>query len=173
MMFQDGWTPTNDSEITALMKLLAEKQRETDKIVTTANMEIAELEAIGKEVQDSYNKLEHKINELCKAYVLNEVDKEDRKETPTTIKYKIARGEIVINKAKKTLLKPSEKDVKILQEQYPDFVKSDPIFQWGEFKKDLDINDEGQVINKKSGKVVENVPVVDVPQTVSIKLAVK
>jgi hypothetical protein len=174
LMWQEGWTPTTDTEVTQLLRLLGEKKKETDRIIQTAKDEITELEGIWKEVQDSYGKLEWKVNQLCQQYVLNEVDKDDRKETPTTIKYKIARGEIVINKESKSLVKPTtEKDIQALKELYPDMFKVEPVLQWAELKKNLEINQEGKVIDKKSGKVLESVPVVDVPQTVSIKLAKK
>lgn len=171
MLFQEGWKPTNDIEVSQMLKYLSEKQKESGRVIKTARDEIVELEKIGKMAEDQYNSLEAKIGRLLMEYVLEEVDPEDRKETDTQLKYKVARGEIIIKKEKKDFNKLSDAETEVLSKKFPDFVKSEPKFQWGEFKKNLEITEEGKVIFKPTGEVTADVPTVDTEKSVSIKLS--
>ncbi|WP_336786914.1 host-nuclease inhibitor Gam family protein [Paenibacillus sp. MMO-177] len=169
MIWQDGWVPTTDHEVTQIMRYLSERKKESSRIVKSAQTEIAELEQIGKEAQDSYNRLENKIAALLSHYVMNEVDEDDRKETKTQIKYKLARGEIVVTKATQKIEKPTEADEVLLSATFPGFVKSEPKFQWGDFKKELELQEDGTVVHTPTGKTV-SVPVVEAPQTTKVSL---
>lgn len=171
MIWQEGWCPTTDSEVTQLLKYLSDKEKETSRVVNSAQEEIALLSKIGQDAQDKYDHLKSKITSLLERYVLEEVDKEDRKETKTTYKYKLARGEIVINKPSKKIEKPSVIDEITLSAEFPSFVKSEPVFKWGDFKKELELDDDGKVIYKKTGKVLTNIPVVETPQVTKINLS--
>jgi len=170
LIWQDGWVPTNDTEVSQILKYLSDKAKETRRVVSSAQEEIQMLSQVGEQAQESYNKLESRVAHLLERYVLEEVDEEDRKETKTTIKYKLARGEIVVNKASVKIEKPTEADEVCLSAEFPNFVKSEPKFQWGEFKKELELSEDGKVIFKPTGKEVSSVPVVETPLKTSIKL---
>jgi hypothetical protein len=170
VLWQEGWTPTTDYEVTQLLKYLSDKQKETDRVVESAKEEIEMLSRISKDATDKQNRVADRINYLCSRYVLDEVDEDDRRETKTMIKYRLARGEIVINKAVKKIKKPTPENETILTSKYPQFIKQEPKFQWSDFKETIELDEDGNVIDKSTGQIVEGVQVVETPQTVSIKL---
>ncbi|MGE6227599.1 host-nuclease inhibitor Gam family protein [Paenibacillus chitinolyticus] len=169
LLWQPGWVPTNDHEVTYLMKYLSSKKKETDRVVNSAKAEISDLELAWKEAQDSYDRMNDKITALLERYVVEEVDKEDKRETKTQIKYKLARGEIIVSKSRKKLEKPDMSDELLLSAAFPNFVVSETKFQWAEFKKDLELQDDGTVVHLPTGKSV-SVPVVESPVTTKINL---
>lgn len=166
MIWQPGWKPTTDLEVSQLMRVLSEKIREVKRIVDSAKSEIMALESIGKEAEDKFAHLESKVLNLLGEYVMEEVDEDERKETKTQVKYKLARGEIIVNKPAFKIEKP--KDDADLKVKHPQFVKTEEVFQWGEFKKNLEVVD-GKVYHKKSGEIFEDVVAMEVPQSVSVK----
>lgn len=171
LLWQEGWTPTTDLEVTHMMNLLKEKEKEKDKIVTTAKEEIKYLEEVGAEAESKYDRVRSRIEYLLGQYIENEVDEADKKVTATQIKYKIARGEIVVSKPSKELLKPSKDDEAMLEVMYPNLFETVVNLKWAELKKRLEIANDGEVIDKETGKKVTSfVPVKEVPSSIKIKL---
>lgn len=168
LMWQEGWTPTTDLEVSLLMKIIAEKEKDARKIVESADEEIDFLRRQQDEACRKFSSYQDRINYLLSNYVLNEVDEDDKKETKTQIKYALARGTIVVSKPIKKLEKPTDEIT--IAEKFPEFVQQIPKLQWAELKKNLEIDENGQVIDKRTGQVVDGIPVSEAPQAVAIKL---
>jgi len=166
-LWQPGWCPISDLEVTQIMKYLKQKRIESTKIVESAKQEIEMLEDIGKDSEDSLAKLEDRVGYLLKNYVLNETDETERKETDTQIKYKLARGSIVIKKSTFQPVEPDDKNE--LMKLFPKFIKKEPKFMWGDFKKTLSIED-GKVKTVTGDDIASIVLAIEKPSTVQIKL---
>lgn len=174
LLWQDGWVPTTDNEVSQMLKLLSDKSKEANRVINSAQTEIQQLQKIGEAEQEKITKLSSKITFLLERYVMEEVDEDDRKETETTYKYKLARGEIVVSKPAKVITKPDAKVIAILMKvkDYKSFVApSDPVFKWADFKKELELDEDGTVTHKPTGNIVA-VPVVETPQTTKVNLSI-
>jgi len=169
-IWQPDFKVTNDFEANQLIKYYKSLSKENNRLLKGIKEEIAYLEEQAKEQEGKTKAYMGKIEALLADYVQNEVDKDDRKETPTQIKYKLTRGDFVISKASKELVKPTPEDEMVLSAEYPQFSKSELKFQWGEFKKTLEISEYGKVVEKSTGKVVESMKTVETSATFSIKL---
>jgi hypothetical protein len=167
LMLQPGWNPTTDAEVNEIIKELSLRCKERDRIVSTADTEIKILTEAKQEAVSNYEKFESLAKAKLEHYVLNEVSADDRRETKTLAKYKVARGEIIVTKPSIQMVKP---DDDILKNLYPAFVEAVPAstkFKWGDLKKNLSIDDTGKVVDNE-GKVVDCVTVAAVPAEVKV-----
>jgi hypothetical protein len=155
LIWQPGWKPTTDLEVSQIIRYLTQMRRETERIVNSAKAEMMALETIGKETEHKYITLEAKLLDLLGGYVMEEVDDDDRKETKNQVKYKLARGEIIISKPTFKIEKP--KDDTDLKLKHPQFVK-----------KSIEVK-HVKAYHKKSGEVFEDVTVMEVPRSISVK----
>lgn len=169
LIWVDDWRPTNDIEVSQMMKILKESEREKNRLLKNINDEIEILENKGKEVEDEHYKLSERINNLCQFYIKNEVLKEDLKETKTSLKYKLARGEIILKKPSKKIMKPTKEQETYLIKNYPEFKEEVINFKWGEFKKNLEINND-KIINKKTGELINGLQIEETPEEINVKI---
>lgn len=165
-VWDTDWQPTSNWEVTQLLNLLRESRADTTRFVDAARAEIESLSNVAKDAEQKHENLTNRVQYILQRYLTEVVPPEERKETATTIKLKLPRGEIVVTKADREIVRP--KDDSDLQKAYPDFVKQTPSFEWGKFKKSLRI--EGNKVLDSEGKVAP-VMVVDTPMTTVIKLA--
>lgn len=168
-MWDEGFTVTNDLEAGQLIKALQESEKDLKRLTDNIKQEIQLLEAMGTEMNDKHSRLESRIKFLLERYVAEEVLKEDLKETATQMKYSLARGDIVVKKAINKLVKPDEAVEDSLIGLYPEFVKEKKTFNWGDFKKNIKITEEGKAVNKKTNKVIEGIQVVEEKPETAIK----
>ena len=148
----------------AIRKIKEDKQRH-DVYVSTCENEIAFL-------QEKIKKADEKL-EMDTAYLeeqLNQfLDVLPAKETKTQLSFELPNGKMVRKKATQTFEK-TEELLGYCEETAPEYVKEKitKTVDWVALKKNL-IVENGAVVNKETGEIVEGVNVVEKPESFEVK----
>ena len=124
-----------------------------------------------QELEDTYNQKKEEItqekdrlSEQLKEYIM---ENEEIKETKTQYKANVYDNEVIIEKPKKQLKKP-KLDEETIQEKYRSYAKSKVDLDWTKLKKNLIISGD-QVVNVKTGEILDDIPVEQTNGRVYIK----
>jgi len=146
------------------------KEKESEK-VRLEELFNAKVEELNNALKDKTNKIENEINYL-KQMARVQFESQPYKETKTQKKISLLSGDVVLKKATKKI----EGDKNILLDwgktNASEYIEQKIVesFRWADFKKNLQITDDGQVVNTETGELVtEGITVVDVPEEVIIK----
>ena len=169
-MWDQDFRVTNDLEASQLIKTMEEEERESKRLLENVKQEIMMLEQAGDSIEEKYNKIKERVIFLLERYVEEEVLEEDIKETKTQKKYSLARGDVIVKKPVKKILKPNTEDEPPLMERYPQYVENKPILKWKDMKESFKINEDGSVVDKKTNKIIEGIKVIEEKPETTIKL---
>ena len=148
---KEVWKITDDLIADWSLDKIREIQAEYNRFEMVAN---AKLEQIRAKLESERNKMTNDTEFFeCKLREYFETVK--TRDTKTLKKYSLPSGNLRLTKAKttfecdknKTLLDANKKGLN-------DYIKQTESFQWGEFKKILDIKDD-KIVNKDTGEIVE------------------
>lgn len=159
---QEAFRIDNDKKADWAIAQIKEAEEERDRLISLAAMQIEELE---DRIEELTSKCENETKYL-KSLLAQYFETVPHKETKTLETYKLLSGSLIYKK-------PSTKinhDDEILVELYAgtDLVETKKSFRWGEFKKDLLI-DDGKVIDTVTGEILDCCTVEEVPASFDIK----
>lgn len=144
-----GFSIVSDLQAEWALKKIKKAAEERDRLVELANKEIEELtkqiEAFEQRYKSDTGFLQSKLFEYF--------TKVEHKETKTQETYKLLSGSLVLKKPTQKMVKNDEKLAEFLEEYAPEYIEVVKKPKWGEFKKELSIQD-GKVINNQTGEVI-------------------
>lgn len=161
--------PTSDIEANTLLKLLKEDKKESDRLLDMVKKEIEAMEAQGLKIESEHKEKYDKVVSKLGQYLTEEVDDDSIKDTATTKKYKLLAGEIVLNKPKVSIAKPTSDDEVKLMNLYPNLIKVETKLNWVELKKRLVVGEDRKVKDKETGLDVP-VPTLETEENFTVKL---
>lgn len=155
-------------ELENIVEEIKAKQQDKQNLIDLYNAKVAELKASLDSKTEQIDRDIHFLTQTARA----EFEALPSKETKTQRKIVLLSGEFVVKKPTKKI----EADKAILlkwgKENAPDYIDTNVVesFKWADFKKTLQITEDGQIINTETGEVIKDgVEVVDVPEEVIVK----
>lgn len=145
------------------IKTIAEAEAERDRLINLANEQIDEL----KERIDALKKSCDSDTAFLKSSLFEYFGTVPHKETKTQSSYKLLSGSLVLKKSSLTINHDDEKLIAALDGT--DFVEVKKSLRWGEFKKNLAITDDGEVVDMSTGEIIDACTVEEVPATFNVK----
>ena len=148
------------------VRKINEERAELERLEAIANQQIKEIESRVESLRERTRRRTSFLTIKLQRY-FNTVP---HKETATQEKYELLSGNLVMKKAKQSLVNDdNDKLVAHLEAAgLTEFVKIEKKPAWGEFKKRLVIVD-GEVVDKESGEVVNCIKIDDVPESFEVK----
>lgn len=162
----------NDLQVQNAIEEIKNTQEEIDRLKALFEewklQKKMELDAKIEKLQNIISYNEQQIRD----YVLNS---EKKKETKTQYKLRFIDCDVVVKKAHKTIKKP---DIAITEDNLDEIIsqygnryiktKTKYDFDWTEYKKNLTITEDGEVLNTKTGEILD-IETEFVPEKVEIK----
>ena len=148
---KETWRVTDDLTADWCLDKIRDNKVEYDRFEMAVNAKMEQIEA---KLQAEKAKMDNE-NSFFEAKLRQYFDTVETKDTKTLKKYSLPSGNLKLTKAKttfacdknKTLVDAKKKDLN-------DYIKQTESFQWGEFKKLLDVNGD-KIVNKETGEIVE------------------
>lgn len=159
---------TDDKTADWAITKIHEAEDERDRLIALAE---AQVEDLKNKIEDLKSKCENDTGYL-KACLEEYFYSVKTKETKTQRTYKLLSGTLVFKKQSSKIVHNDEKLLEYLENNDGnDFIKIKKSVDWAEFKKGLIISDEGEVIDKELGIVIDPkvCSVEDVPASFNIK----
>ena len=150
---QEVFVIDNDNKANWAIKKIRESAAEADRLRAIITAEREDLDAKEKAVNDKFEQETSYLKTLLYQY-FNTVA---HKATKTQESYKLLDGSLVYKKPVVKIAMPDddEKLIAYLEENAPMLVKTVKKAAWGEFKKNLIISDNGEVVDTTTGEVVD------------------
>ncbi len=159
------WFIENDAMADWAMEKIAERNKETDRLVCLAKAKIREMEDKIVELEVKRDRDNAYLTERLREYFDGVVDK---KITATQESYKLLSGTIRRKYKSEKMVKNDDALLRYLHDSgQVEYIKTEEKAVWGEFKKNLEIVD-GKVVDKSSGEVVDAVTLEDIPEKFDI-----
>ena len=147
------------------IKKIKEEQTEHDRLVDIAK---AEIEELNRMIGNLDKALESKTGFL-KGKLYEFFTKVEHRETKTQESYKLLDGSLVFKKPSQKLVKSNDEALTAyLEESQPELIEIIKKPAWGEFKKNLMIND-GRVVDMATGEVLDFINIEEEPGKFDIK----
>lgn len=162
-MEEQIFTIENDKSADWAIERIAEQERERDRLIDLANVKIEELESQIKELREKCDRDTAYLKSCLYEYFV----KVPHKATKTQETYKLLSGSLVMKKPSFKINHNDEELIKVLDGT--EFVETKKSLKWGEFKKNLMVNEDNVVIDTTTGEVIEACSVEDVPGSFDIK----
>ncbi len=165
----EGFKITDDKCADWALRTIRDEESERDRIIEIAKDQIAELEA---QIQDITNKCENKTAFLknCLAMYMTTVP---HKETKTQETYQLLTGKLIFKKPSVKIIHNDEKLLQYLKDNDgAEFIKTKESVDWAEFKKNLTISENNEVIDTGLGTVIDAdvCGIEEVPASFDIKI---
>ena len=154
----------SEYDIDVAIGKVKEINEEVERYKETFKEHVAELE---RKLNNKVEKLEKRKD--WELYNLRQVamNSAHKKETKSQYKYSSLSGDIVIKKPSVKMVKPNL-DADIIKTKFADYAKEKVELNWAEMKKILMI--DGDVVkNAKTGEIVSEVELEEVPEKVEVK----
>ena len=133
-----------------------------------ATSQIEELKAKIDEINEKYDNRNRFLKGHLQAYFMQV----PHKETKTQESYKLLSGTLVMKKAGSKIIHNDEKLLAYLKDNDGiDYIKTKESVDWAEFKKNLTISENGEVVDMEIGTIIDPdvCSVEDVPASFDIK----
>lgn len=160
---EENFKITDDKTADWAVGQIAVREAERDRLIKLANDEIADLVSKCRELETKCDN-DTAYLRSCLIEYFNTVP---HKETKTQESYDLLKGKLVFKKPTIKINHDDEKLIEWLAET--EYVETKKSLKWGEYKKNLTVNDDGVVIDTETGEVVEACTVEEVPASFSIK----
>lgn len=159
---------TDDKTADWALTKIHEAEDERDRLIALAEAQVEDLKT---KIEDLKNKCENETGFLksCLAMYFETVKP---KETKTQKTYKLLSGTLVFKKPSVKINHDDEALLNYLSENDgEDFIKIKKSVDWAEFKKNLTISDDGEVIDTELGIVIptDACSVEEVPASFTVK----
>lgn len=161
-----GFSIVSDLQAEWALKKIKKAVEERDRLVELANKEIKELSQKIQDIEKKYSN----DTAFLRSKLFEYFTKVEHKETKTQETYKLLSGSLVLKKPTQKMVKNDEKLAEFLEGYAPEYIEVVKKPKWGEFKKELSIQD-GKVINNQTGEVVPDdvVSLEDAPGEFDVK----
>lgn len=158
----ESFSIKNDNTADWAIRTIKEEEAERDRLIEIAKNQINELNC---QIEQLNDKCENKTKFL-KGHLQMYFGTVPHKETKTQETYKLLSGSLIFKKPSTKIIHDDEKLIKLLDGT--EFVETKKSLRWGEYKKNLVINDNN-VIDSNTGEVIDACTVEDVPASFDIK----
>jgi len=158
----------NESKCNWAIKVIKDETAETDRILSIINDQITQLTKKAQDVQESLNRRTGYLKGLLYNYFLTV----PHKETKTQSQYKLLDGTLVFKKPSVKIVRPENDDqlVAYLEQGQPDLIDTIKKPRWGEFKKNLTLTDDGEVVDMATGEKLDFVKTEEDPGSFDVKV---
>ena len=151
----EGFIIDDDSKAEWALSKISHSKKESDRYIQTCQDMIEKYKAKIEESKQNYENKNRYLKTQLQGY-FNSLHDEFKKQTKTQVSYKLPSGTL---KFKKPSLKVEKDNNKLLQwlkdNDYNDFIKIEETPKWGEFKKQVNINEDG--VKTKDNKQVDGI----------------
>ena len=150
--YAEGFVVDSDVKANWCVKKIREAQAEAERLMAIIAEERADLDAKQKAIEE---KLKNEVEHL-KGLVYPYFETVEKKETKTQQSYKVLDGTLIFKKPSVKIVKPDNDAelVDYLEINAPMFVETVKKPIWGEYKKNLQIAEDGSVVDTTTGEVV-------------------
>ena len=165
---QEGFTIDNDQKANWAIKKIREEIAEADRLKAII---IAERESLAEKEKAIDEKLDNETKYL-KGLLFRYFESVKHKETKTQETYKLLDGSLVFKKPSVKIVKPESDDqlVSYLEQGQPDLIDTIKKPRWGEFKKNLTLTDDGEVVDMATGEKLDFVKTEEDPGSFDVKV---
>lgn len=161
--YKEKFTVDNDSKADWCLSKISALDMELERFTSTIQEKINFLKSKIEELDDKIKQKRECISNeksffegLLLDYFVNRVDQKFKKELKTMWKYKLPSGELQLKKPSMSLKYDKEKLLEyVILNGYDEYVRIKQEVDWGNFKKQLDINRDGNIINISTGEIIE------------------
>lgn len=142
----------NDNTADWALRKIRDEEKERDRLISIAEDQIRELNA---EIGKLRDKCEDKTKFL-KGHLALYFSTVPHKETKTQESYKLLNGSLVMKKPSIKIIHDDDKLLEYLDaNDGAEYIKTKRSVDWVEFKKSLSVTEEGKVIDKDLGIIME------------------
>ena len=165
---KDKFIVDNDGAANWCLKKIREEIAEADRLKAIIIEERASLAEKEKAINEQ---LDHKIGYL-KGLLFTYFGTVDHKKTKTQESYKLLDGSLVFKKPSVKIVRPENEDqlIEYLEQGQADMVDTVKKAKWGEFKKNLTISDDGEVVDMATGEKLDFVKTEEDPGSFDVKV---
>jgi len=148
----EGFKVDNDALASWCLKVIKAEKEETERLKKIADEQIEELLAKKDALDNAYVKRTSYLTGKLYEY-FNTVP---HKETKTQQSYKLLDGSLVYKKPVAKIVKPEDDTALLiyLKANAPEYIETKENIKWGDYKKQLSISDNGEIIDTASGEVL-------------------
>ena len=163
---KEEFTVTDDKSAEWCLKKIKAAQEEHDRLKDLAMDEINDLE---RKIEELDKKLENDTG-YFKGLLYKYFETVEHKQTKTQETYKLLSGTLYYKKPQTKIVRP-EDDVLIeyLEGSQPELIETVKKAAWGDWKKNLEINDDGTVTDMATGEVLDFVKTEEEPGRFEVK----
>lgn len=165
---EDNFKIDNDKTADWAITQIHEAENERDRLIKLAQDQINDLTA---KIQELTDKCDNSTAYL-KSCLIEYFQTIEPKETKTQKSYKLLSGTLVFKKPSTKIVHDDEKLLEYLENNDGnDFIKIKKSVDWAEFKKQLKVSDDGEIIDTGLGVVLTNdvCAIEEVPASFNIK----
>lgn len=160
------FTIADDSAADWAVRKILEEEAERDRLIDLAKTQIEDLKAT---IEDLKERCENNTGFL-KSKLAAYFETVPHKETKTQESYKLLSGKLVKKKAGFEYKYEEEELTKFLEaENMAEFIDVKIKPRWGEFKKALTTDEDGNVYIAETGEMVDVIKAVEVPASFTVK----
>ena len=158
----ESFSINNDNLADWAIRKIKEEEAERDRLIEIAENQIADL---NQQISQLKEYCDNKTKFL-KGHLQIYFSTVPHKETKTQETYKLLSGSLVFKKPSFKIIHDDDKLIELLDGT--EFVEIKKSLRWGEYKKNLIINDNN-VIDSNTGEIIKVCTVEDVPASFDIK----
>lgn len=165
---EENFKIDNDKTADWAITQIHEAENERDRLIKLAQDQINDLTA---KIQELTDKCDNNTAYL-KSCLIEYFQTIEPKETKTQKSYKLLSGTLVFKKPSTKIVHNDEKLLEYLENNDGnDFIKIKKSVDWAEFKKQLTVSDDGNVVDTELGIVIPNeiCAIEEVPASFNIK----
>lgn len=157
---------TDDKSADWTLKKIAEAKQELDRLEEIANAQIAEISAKIEREREIYEGKTRFLKSCLHGYFLTV----PHKETKTKESYKLLSGSLEMKKETQKIIHDDDTLLEYCKANgLQEYIKVKESVAWGDLKKQLFIAEDGTVVNKETGDVVDCLGVEVTPEEFDIK----
>lgn len=163
----ENFSINDDNMADWALRKIKDEEDERYRLISIAQNQIDEL----KEKIDHINEVYDNKSKFLKSHLGLYFERVKKKETKTQKSYKLLSGSLVYKKPSQKINHNDDELLTYLEgSAQEEFIKVKKSVDWAEFKKQLVIQD-GKVVDKELGVIIEGCTVEDVPASFDIKFS--
>lgn len=164
----DKFTIDNDVKATWALKVIKQEQEDTERFIRTVDKQIEELNIKKEELKADLDRRTGYLKGLLHQYF----ETVPHKETKTQQTYKLLDGQLVYKKPSVKIAKPEDDAALIayLEQNQPEMVETIKKPAWGEFKKNLTLTEDGDVVDMATGEKLDFVKTEETEGSFDVKV---
>ncbi len=164
----ESFSITDDKLADWALRKIKDEEEERDRLIEIANDQIAELNFKISQINDRYNEK----TKFLKSHLAGYFATVPHKETKTQESYKLLSGSLIMKKASTKIVHDDDKLLEYLDANAgEEYIKTKRSVDWAEFKKNLTITNNGEVVDTELGIVIptDTCTIEEIPASFDIK----